>query len=250
MNSYRCLFLALMAGLASTAAWGDVVVNTQLDLTALQIVPATGIVTFSPVTATAFAQALDSTGGFSQSSDNPANAATGFADASGAGSALTGSVTANINLPELDGFANSVGQALLSGTFEITGATDPVQVTFNALLAINQFLKTTGGGQLASSETIFTLLLPDISSDPILFFDNPLSIGPNDTLSQSDNQTLTTSMLLQPDTPYTFFASLDAESNGVNVTPEPSSLGLALTLVGLLAVLGRLTKKTCPDRRG
>jgi len=45
--------------------------------------------------------------------------------------------------------------------------------------------------------------------------------------------------LLEPDTPYSFVASLDAEADGVNITPEPSSLGMALTLVGLLTVLSR-----------
>jgi len=253
---YRFFLLIVAVCLGPTAVWADVVVTTQLGLAQLQINPNTGtLMILPPVTASTFAQALDSNGDFSQSDDNPANAATAFANGSGAASVsdLTGSVSANINLPDgFDGFASSAGDAVLFGVFEIsgTGSTDPVNVTFNASLSINQFLQTIDFGQFASSETIFTLLLPDLSPDPVLFFDNPLTIGANDLLSYSDSPTLTTSMFLQPDTPYTFVASLDAESSGVNVTPEPSSLGLALTLLGLMAVLGRLTKKSCPDKRG
>ena len=141
---------------------------------------------------------------------------------------------------------------MLSGMFEITGGTNPVDVTFNALLFVNQFLQTSGGGQAASSETIFTLSLIGLSPDPLLFFDNPLAIGPNDTLSYSANPTLTASLSLLPDTPYSFIASLDAEANGVNVNvvPEPSSLGLTSAFVALLAVLGRLTTKPRADGRG
>jgi hypothetical protein len=251
-NAYRYLFLSVAVFLGPTAARADVIVNTQLDLTALQIAPTTGTLDIlSPLTALTFAQALDSLGGSDAQSNSvndsatSANAATTLANAKGTASApdLKGSVAANVNLPaNFDGFANSTGQSSLSGTFEITGATGPVNVTFNAFLSINQFLETTGAGQSATSETIFTLLLPDLSQNPILAFDNPLAIGPGQVLSYSNSPTLTTSMSLQPNTRYSFVASLDAESNGVSITPEPSSLGLALTLAGLLAVLGRLTK--------
>jgi hypothetical protein len=248
--------------LGPTVAWADVLVNTQLNLTELQISPTTGTLEIlSPVTAFTFAQALDSLGGFDAQSNSvndsatSVNAATTLASASGAASApaLTGSVTANVSLPDnFNGFGNSAGQSSLSGRFEITGATNPVNVTFNAFLSISQFMQTTGAGQSATSETIFTLLLPDLSPNPVLGYDNPLAIGPDQVMSYDaspTSPTLTTSMSLQPNTPYSFYAELDAESNGVS-TPEPSSVGLVLTAVGLLAVLGRLTRKPRPDGRG
>jgi hypothetical protein len=259
-NAYRHFFLCVTVCLVPTVAWADVIVNTSLGLTELQIAPSTGTLDIlSPVTALTFAQALDSLGGSdaqTNSVDNAAtsaNAATSLANASGAASApaLTGSVAANVNLPgNFDGFANSTGQSSLSGKFEITGTNNPVDVTFNAFLSVNQFLQTTGAGQSASSEIIFTLLLPDLGPNPVLALDNPLAIGPDQVLSYGASPTLTTSMSLQPNTPYSFVASLDAESNGVSVTPEPSSLALAFTLVGILAVLGRLTTKPRPDGRG
>jgi hypothetical protein len=249
-NVYRFLFVVC---LGTTVAWADVIVNTKLGLTELQIVPTTGTLEIlSPVTAFTFAQALDSLGGSDaqsnsvQDSGTSANAATTLASASGAASAtaLTGNVTANVNLPDnFDGFANSAGQSSLSGMFEINSTTtNPVSVTFNAFLSVSQFMQTTGAGQSATSETIFTLLLPDLSPNPALGFDNPLAIGPDDVLSYDASPTLTTSMSLQPNTPYSFYAELDAESNGVSGVPEPSSVWLLFTAFGLAVVLGH--KKT------
>src|ERR1700693_2116243 len=162
-NVYRFLFVVC---LGTTVAWADVIVNTKLGLTELQIVPTTGTLEIlSPVTAFTFAQALDSLGGSDaqsnsvQDSATSANAATTLASASGAASAtaLTGNVTANVNLPansvtanvnlpaNFDGFANSAGQSSLSGMFEINSATtNPINVTFNAFLSVSQFMQTTG----------------------------------------------------------------------------------------------------------
>jgi hypothetical protein len=258
-NAYRFLFVAVCLG--TTAAWADVIVNTQLGLTELQIAPSTGTLEIlSPVTAFTFAQALDSLGGSDaqsnsvQDSATSANAATTLASASGAASAtaLTGNVTANVNLPaNFDGFANSAGQSSLSGMFEINSATtNPINVTFNAFLSVSQFLQTTGAGESATSETIFTLLLPDFGQNPVLGFDNPLAIGPDDVMSYDTSPTLTTSMSLKPNTSYSFHAELDAESNGVSVVPEPSPVWLLFTAFGLATALGQLTRTPRPDRRG
>jgi hypothetical protein len=161
-------------------------------------------------------------------------------------------VTANITLPDnFNGFANSSGDATLSGSFEITGVTGPVNITLSTALAITQSLQTSGSGVSASSEAIFTLLLPDVDPvNPQLVYDNLLTIGPAQTLISPASPTLTTSLSLQGDTPYSFVASLDAESSGISV-PEPSSLCLALSVLGLAALLSRgLTKKPRPDDRG
>jgi hypothetical protein len=255
-NVYRFLFLCVTLGLGPTAVRADsVIVNTSLGLTELQILPGTGTLNVFSVTASTFAQALDSLGGFSQSSANPASAATTLANASGAAStsALTGSVTANIDLPDnFNGFASSEGDSVLSGMLEITSTTtSPINVAFNAFLTGNQLLETTGAGQFATSENTFTLSLTGpTSSNTILSYDNLLPIGPGSSLIAPYSSTLSTSLSLNPNTDYSFVASLDAESYGVSVTPEPSSLGLALALAGFLAVLGRLTKKPRLDGRG
>ena len=263
------LILSVALCLGSTSAWANsVIVNTSISLTGLglQISPASGTLIISqPVPTSTFAQAQDSTGGSaSQSDPASSSASTGLADASGTASAvvnLTGTATANINLPDnFSGQASSTGQATLGidptfsmfGSFEISsagGSPSPVNVTFSAPLAVDQFLQTSGAGVSASSEAIFSLLLPDLSSSPILFYDNLLTIGPSQTLSNLVSPTLTTTQSLLSDTPYTFIAALDAESSGASV-PEPSSLPCVLAALGLSAVLGRrLTRKPRPDGR-
>src|ERR1700685_3630917 len=97
------VFLILVVCLAPTVLRADVVVTTELDLNALQIIPDNGTLNIlSPVTAFVYAQALDSSGGSDQETNTvndaatSTNASTTVASASGAASApaLTGSVTA------------------------------------------------------------------------------------------------------------------------------------------------------------
>jgi hypothetical protein len=161
-SARRYLFLSVLLCLGTTAAWASsVVVNTSLSLTNLQISPTTGTLEIlSPVTVSVFAQAPSSSGTYDQESDivNDAaasvNASADLANASGAGSAsaLTGSVTANVNLPDnFNGIAfDSEGDSVLSGTFEINGTSGSVNVTFGASLTVN---RSTPRGQEDSTLT-------------------------------------------------------------------------------------------------
>ncbi len=257
-NACRYLVLSALSCLVTTAAWASsVAVSTSLS-TSLTI-SSTGTVGISlPVDMSTFAEALDTSGGFDASASNPANAADStLANASAAGSAsastLTGSVTANVNLPDdFIGEAYSVGDSDLSGTFEITGTTGSVNVTFSASPSVTQSLDTTGpAGQSAYSNAIFTFVVYGVnSSNPILAYVNEPSIGPGVFQSYGSPSPLTDTLSLSANTIYSFDASLDAESDGVS-TPEPSSVSLVLAAVGLLAVLGRrLTIKLRPDGRG
>jgi|HubBroStandDraft_6_1064221.scaffolds.fasta_scaffold337027_2 hypothetical protein len=258
-NARRYLFLSVLLCLGTTAAWASsVVVNTSLS-TSVTISSSGTVVISLPVGVSTFAEALDTSGGFDASASNPANAADStLADASGAGSAtgttLTGSVTANVNLPDnFNGEAYSEGDSDLSGTFEITGAPGSVNVTFSASPSVSQSLDTTGpGGQSAYSYAIFTFTVEGVnSSNPILAYVNEPSIGPGVSQIYGSPSPLTDTESLSANTVYYFDASLDAESDGVSIVPEPSSLSLVLTAFGLLAVLGRrLTRKLRPDGRG
>jgi hypothetical protein len=214
----------------SAPTWADVTVNTSLG-SLLQIDPAAGTVNYlSSTTGSTFAQALDSLGGFDQ---NASFAFTTLANASGGVSipTLGATTTANVGIPGINAFASSEGQATLSGVFDITGVTGPVSVTFNAVLTDNQFLQANQFGVFGSSESIYSLTLPDIQSSPVLFFDNLLTIGTSQTFAYAASPVLTTSLILQPNTNYSFVAAADAESYGVDSTPEPSSIALLITVL-------------------
>ena len=224
----------------------DVIVSTSLNLTGLQISTSSGTLQLlSPLTAAAFAQAQDSLGGLDQHFNSvndgttSASALTFLASASGAASAplLDASASSGVNISAIDAAASSVGRGSLRGSFEIVGATGPVSVQFTAMLETDQSLATLGLGQSATSEVIFNFNLPDLSDQPLLFFDNPLQIGPNDSVSNTATPTLTASVTLQPNTPYSFITEVDAESSGLNTVPEPSSFLLFLTVLVLFAFL-------------
>jgi hypothetical protein len=239
----------------------DVVVSTSVDLTQIQIVPASGSVEFlSPGTAQVFAQAQDSLGGLDQNFDSVSDSSTtlsvstAVANAGGTASfpTLSAVATSGVILPNIAAFASSSSNGSfpgsLSGSFEIIGTAGPVSVQFKAPLVIDQSLSTHEGGISASSETIFNLVSPDINNgSPLLFFDNPLTIGPNTSTSFTQSPTLTDSVTLQPDTPYFLIAGVDAESSGLSA-PEPSFLVIfALGLFAFLAAGAARRRRKCRE---
>jgi hypothetical protein len=244
--------LVLASGLClyPAAAPADVIVTTNLSLSGLQISPANGSLLILPgVLATASAQAQDSLGGADAQSNTvidaatSASAATALANANAAASAvaLTASATSGVNIPQITAFASSGANGdpfgSLFGQFEIVGTTGSVFVQLKALLDYSQSLSTTGYGLSAFSEVIFNLLLPDLSGAPVLFFDNPITIGPNDFNAAAGSPVLSAFVTLQTDTPYSFIAGVDAESSGLSQVPEPSSLFLAATVCVFSALL-------------
>jgi PEP-CTERM motif len=239
--------ISILLGIVSAPAWASAVVNASLNLTSFQILPAAGAAIILPGTdVLVFAQALDSMGGFDQnfntatdaSASTSASTTLGGASAAASALPLTGSVANSISIPDITAFASSEGQDTLSGMFEITGTTGPVNVTFNASLLVNQFLMTDAAGASANSETIFTLMLPDIQSSPVLSFDNLLSIGPSQATSYSASPDLSATVSVPADTILSFVVALDSDGPPTSSTvPEPSSLLLIAT--GVLALAGR-----------
>jgi hypothetical protein len=247
-TTYVVLAFALCLDPAAVRA--DVIVTSGLSLSGLKFLPASGSLLVLPgVLATASAQAQDSLGGADAQSNTvidaatSASAVTALANANAATSALalTASAASGVHIPQITAFASSGANGdpfgSLFGQFEIVGTTGPVSVQLKALLDYSQSLSTTGYGLSAFSEVIFSLLLPDLSGDPSLFFDSPLTIGPNDFAATAGSPVLSTFVTLQPDTPYLFIAGLDAESSGLGQVPEPSSLILAVTVCVFFALL-------------
>jgi hypothetical protein len=213
---------------------------TSLSLNSLTITPSlgtdSGSVEILPgVYGPVFAGVYDSLGEldteFNFNIDGPASisAAVSLASASAAadGSLLTASAVSAVNIPDITANAatDPDSNAQLSGTFEIVDTTNPgtnpVSVNFSAALSISQSLLTDIYGVEASSEVTFQFSLPDIGAVPFLFYDNPLSIGPSQSLSSSSSTTLSASTTLMTNTPYSFDLETDSESDGTSITPEP-----------------------------
>jgi hypothetical protein len=230
-----------------------VAVNTSLTLADLKILPNTGTLdVLSPVTAFAFASVFDSFTGLNpQQSDSEndtaasATVATALAAATGEVSALelTASASSMVNISAVNAFAGTndgpIGGGLL-GFFQITDKTgneNPVNVTFSATLNIKQSLKTDLYGLNATSEVTFSLLLPDIDSNPFLFLDNPLQIGSGNSFSSTSSPMLTGTAAMMTNTPYFLFVQTDAESTGLNSTPEPSYFPPAAILCACIGFL-------------
>jgi hypothetical protein len=252
--------IAVSVCLLTVSAQAGVIVDTSLALTQLQIIPASGSLQIqSPFVAGAFAQAQDSLGGFDQqfnsvndtSTSAAALAALANANSAASVAALTLNSASAVNIG-VDASASSSAQAALGpafgtgqGLFRIldgSSGTNPVDVTFKATLNINQFLQTNFQGLNAFSEVIFQLQLADLPDQPLLFFDNPITIGPSSTSNFASSPTLTGTVTLETNTLYTLIAEVDSESSGLNEVPEPSLLlldGLGAGMVGLFLVRRR-----------
>jgi hypothetical protein len=216
---------------------------------------------------------------FSQVNDSATSAscASAFASASGAASStadlvssLAASASSGVNIPgATNSFAESTGLGGLggdfggTGLFEILDSSNPtpsaVSVTFTATLSGDQTLTTDADGAFATSEIVFSLLLPAINSgNPIIFLDNPLCIGnsPGNTCLNSSPGTvnspysnvLTDTVQLMTNTDYTLIAETDAESSGFNV-PEPSSIFLTAWVSFAVLFAGRTLRNQRESRK-
>jgi hypothetical protein len=252
---FRVAVVALCLWPASRLLRADVMVSTSIGLSQLTITPQSGSIQFvtpqnsppgctSPsLCATAFAQASDSLGGFDQQynvADNGTATAKAFtlANATATASVPTLKASANsaVNIVGLEASASSSAlgnPASFVGTFMVTVDTT---LEISAMLTIDQSLFTDSAGLFASSETIFSVQLDN--GDIPVFFDNPMSIGPNGSAALMQNLTLTgsTSMLLA-NADYSIFIQTDAESSGATMVPEPSASCLLVTVMGLSGLM-------------
>jgi hypothetical protein len=246
----------------------SVIVGTSLSLTQLQILPdpSVGTLAVEPgFNTTAFTSVFDSLGGAASDYDSEldttasAFSATTLAYASGMATApnLTSAAASGVLIPGAMGasagtnVAGPYGQ-LYYGTFEITDQTtntqnpqqNAVNVAIDAYLSATQNLFTDQFGLEAFSEVTFNLGVydPNFNQVTSLFLDNPLTISQNSSLSQSSTQVLSSGTLpMFTNTDYYLFAETDAESLGVNTTPEPSYSVLFAALLWLIVFRGKFS---------
>lgn len=266
-HSFRWTVFGVIVSCFPAMLQADVVVKTFVSLEQLQILPSSGSVVFlSPWTAQVAVHAEDSISGVDERSGSVTDsslvlsAATALANADGAASTASvpysATARSGVNIPEINASASSFSNGdagfpaySLFGDFEITGATGPVTVVFQAPLAIDQQVITSGGGVKAFSEASFQLYSPDFTSggsNTLLFFDNILSIGPNDQQTYSNSPVLATpsagpdAITLDANTPYFLGAQVDAESMGLNQTPEPSFFVITGLGIGALLLVRKI----------
>lgn len=227
-----CLCIMLATWCSVPPATATAIANSSMQLQSLTITPASGSVMFSP-TAQSFAQAQNSLGqlvsNFGSGASAISSATVIWANADGAAdsSSQTASSSASVDIfPNVTGAASSVGRgALFDTAFSITGTSGPVSVQFSAILPFAQSLMTDVYGVQATSEVIFDLT---VNGSGVLFLDSPLVIGSSTSVATSGSPTLTNSMILTAGQTYDLYVEVDAESSGINLTPEPATLSLLL----------------------
>ena len=235
-----CLFVS-----TTPLAHADIMVESTNSFGGVSIVPSSGTVSYTSALATsAYAQA----GAGTQFGNTVPSLATA-ADVPAPGALATGYGVAALPAAALAiatgyipgttaGYDTSEGQASASGTFQITGATGPVSVTLSAAMSGGLFLNADAYGVSGRGESIFTLSL---NGTPDLFSDTLLTIGPNQTMSQNFNTTLTRTVTLMANTPYFLYEQSDAEVdvvNGTTAVPEPAAGPLMAAGLALLSFIG------------
>jgi hypothetical protein len=172
-----------------------------------------------------------------------------WAAASSASSGSTWSAQSSAAIPgATDGSANSSGQGILLGTLTVACPTcvGSTMVNLALDLAGDLTVMTDKFGVLAQQETILNLL---IDGDTVLFRDDLLSIGSNDTKSTSFKTTLTNSMTLDYGTPYDVVLRTDSESEVINTAPEPATVTLLCLGLGA-AGIRRARRRTSSAETG
>lgn len=244
--------LLLCAGLVMgipDAAYADSMGASSISFSNLQFALPTGsagsIMWQGSWTSQAYADAQNSLGQLDSAftsnlgTASAVSATVTFANASGSGfvSPLSGTAFGNSSISGVTAQAETIGQGILTNTFEITGGSGVVNVTLSTDLTGEVKAANDAEGVLATAEAAF---LVDVNGTPDLFFDSPISVGPSASadapfcFGSGCSQTLTNTVPLSFNTPYLVYVEADAETSAYNITPEPSA-GI-LSVIALLGI--------------
>jgi len=232
--------------LAGPFARATIFVGATNSFSGVTIAPASGSVEYlTALQSSAYAQAganaqydsIDPSTATTTDVPVPGGLATGAGLASVSSS--TGLSSATGFIPgSTAGFDTSAGRASINGEFEIIGASGAVSVTFSTVISGGLNLSSDAYGESGQGESDFAL---SVNGNPVLFYDQILTIGPDQTQSEPISETLTASMTLTADTPYFFVAEADAETDVVNssvlAVPEPAEVSLLVAGLAMLAFI-------------
>jgi len=132
--------------------------------------------------------------------------------------------------------AFATGTGNLSDCFTLSATTQTVDVRFAVNVSGLLQAFTNALGLVASSETTFSL---QVDGNQVLFDDRTLSIGPNDSQSQSFSKQLTSTIALDPSVQHCMVMEADSESAAQTQVNEPASGALLLAGLVALALLRR-----------
>jgi len=248
-----CPGIALLL-LIPSPALADASADSQLSYSDLTITPDTGNLVIQPAwQGSAFAQATISQQYINNGLSPMATANGDYSSANGSASApssatlaVSGSATANASiLGQIDASDAATARGTVVDSFMISGpGRGAVNVSFSTLISGSLSAMTDIYGQAAYAETVFTLQL---DGNPLLFDDRFYTIGASDNQAQTFSQTLTESLVLQYNTPYSLYMEADAETSVLNSSvpiPEPKNVGIlaALLALGTILLPGRFNR--------
>ena len=246
----RVVLFVLLLGASSTAAYADAFSLTSFTVSNLQFTASTGTAVFTLTGATARTEATNlaqtqsiiSTNFSIAQSNSVVNGASASATANAATHSVSGESTASIGGCTCT--AGSFALTLLTGNLVLSGAVGDVDVNITALTTLLREVKTDQFGLHAESETLFDILL----NGTVIFsvqVDAMNPTGPNGFARVELSDQVSRTIRLQGGTENTIFVRLSTGSLVMNEVPEPATILLLVSGVGLMTgVLKKRRKKT------
>jgi hypothetical protein len=250
---HQVSWLFVVALLVPQGASALVMTDNTLSISNIQISPTATIdPTFSSDFAGATAQNSlgEQAGPFDFSVPAQAKASVTWAEGQGNADAvnLTAHANSSVILPGFRNDANSSGLGELIFSFTVTGGSGPVAVTVSMQIDGSQNAFADIAGIVTRNEIVATLRLlvdpladPGVD-DPLLFYDNIISGGPDFTQASTVSTTLSKTVTLTYGTTYLVIVDADAESIAQNI-PAPATFVLLLGGLGLMCGQRSITRR-------
>jgi hypothetical protein len=237
---------------ASSTARADAFSITSFSFSNLQFTAQAGTATFTVTGASARADAGFNGGTQISNTSNTfpiaqANAAVNGVTAAATANAATRSVSAETtaSIGGCNCAAGSFGQGILNGTLVLSGADGPVNVDISALQTLLWEVQTDATGLYAESGLFFDMF---VNGTPVFSLQvealHPIT-GPNLFGSVSGSSQIARTITLQGNSTNTISVRLQATSLVINQVPEPATIVMLVSGLGVMTgVLRKRLKKS------
>ena len=243
IKSLKVLIQVVVFGLllgASSTAYADALSITSFSISNLQFTAATGTTQFTLTSASARAQAENSFGQVVNNTSSAfplavAAASVNFASATGtanaAGVSMSGSTSAGVGACSCT--ADSFAIVTLTGNLVVLGAQGTVDVDISALRSSLLHVQTDQSGVLAETEILFDMFVNGRTVFSVQI-DQLIPIGPNGLAHVEGTNQLSRTIQLQAAVENQIFIRLLPSSFVVNEVPEPATIVLLVSGLGLM----------------